>query len=163
MLYADSQSAVLEVSQNLNSPLYDGASSTLLQTLVKYFEWFIAHPGTSKKALSDMLQMQKSILPDNNLLTDPYTSARKLLEPLLVKMEVYHACPNDCILFRNQYAYNIVCPMCNANRYNSAKHPVRKFISLPVGPRLVRMFGSKANFKYFKLFWDKKNLHRLCV
>ena len=116
----------------------------MLQALAKYFEWFTAHPGTSKKALSEMLRIQKSILPDNNLLPDSYISARRLVEPLFVKTQVYHACPNDCILFRNQYADNIACPMCNANRYNSTNHPVRKFIYLPIGPRLVRMFGSKA-------------------
>lgn len=120
----------------LNQPLYDGENITLLQALAKYFEWFTAHPGTSKKALS-------SILPKNNLLPNSYASARKLLDPFLIKTQVYQACPNDCILFRNQYAENITCPKFHANRYRSEKHSVKKFVYLPIGPRLARMFGSK--------------------
>lgn len=128
---------------NLSSPLYNGASVTLQQTLAKYFEWFTSHPGTSKEAMSGMLRMQQSILPEGNLLPRSYPLARRLLEPLLVKTEVFHACPNDCILFRNEYAEDTVCPKCKANRYINARQPIRKFIYLPIGPRLIRMFGSK--------------------
>ena len=129
---------------NLSLPLYNGASVTLQQTLAKYFEWFTSHPGTSKKAMSGMLRMQQSILPEGNLLPSSYPLARRLLEPLLVKTEVFHACPNDCILFRNEYAEDTVCPKCKANRYINARQPIRKFIYLPIGPRLIRMFGSKT-------------------
>ena len=87
--------------------------------------------------------MQQSILPQGNLLPSSYSLARRLLEPLLVKTQVFHVCPNDCVLFRNQYAENSACPKCNAVRYKSAKQPIRRFIYLPIGPRLIRMFGSK--------------------
>lgn len=142
-LDTEGKTSIYGFNESLLLPLYNGATVTLQQTLAKYFEWFTAHPGTSKKALSRMLHMQKSILPLGNLLPSSYSLAQRLLEPLLVKTEVYHACPNDCIPFCNQYAKETVCPKCNASRYKSGKQPIRRFIYLPIGPRLIRMFGSK--------------------
>ena len=56
---------------------------------------------------------------------------------------------NDCILFRdtgnNSNADLNVCPVCHEDRFvnNAAKRPVarRKFIYIPVGPRLARIYG----------------------
>ena len=84
----------------VNAPLYSGANVTLLQTLAQYFEWFIAHPGTSKEAFSEVLHLQHSTLPNGNLLPDSYAAALQIIEPFLVKPVVFDACPKDCILFR---------------------------------------------------------------
>ena len=140
------ESSQKEVWENFDAiqPLYSGAKITVLEAISEFFEWFTNHPGTSKQALSSMLRMQhNSILPEGNLLPDSYASARRLIEPHLVQKEVYHACPNDCILFRNEYSSMDVCPKCNANRYKYGTRPVKKFIYLPLGPRLVRMFRTK--------------------
>lgn len=66
-----------------------------------------------------------------------------MIEPFLVKKEIYHACPNDCILFRNQFATKTACPKCNSNRYKHGASPARKFVYLPLAPRLTRMFHTK--------------------
>lgn len=110
---------------NANSPLYSGSNLTVLEAVAQHFEWFTDYPGTSKEALSSMLHMQHNILPKGNLLPDSYTSARRLIEPFLVQKEVYHACPNDCILFRNLYAINTTCPKCNASQYKHGNLPAR--------------------------------------
>lgn len=89
----------------------------MLEALAEHFEWFTNHPGISKESLSSMLHMQHNILPEENLLPDLYAKACKLIDPFLVKTEVYHACINDCILFRNKFATDVVCPKCNGNRY----------------------------------------------
>jgi hypothetical protein len=34
-----------------------------------------------------------------------------------MKVERIHACPNDCILYRNEYNDLDKCPKCNASRY----------------------------------------------
>lgn len=127
----------------VHAPLYRGASVTVLQTLAKYFDWFTSHPGTSKEALSSVLKMQHDILPEGHRLPDSYISARRLIEPFLVKPIVFDACSNDCILYRNAYASATECPKCKAPRYKREKIPARKFVYLPLGPRLVRMFGTK--------------------
>ena len=126
-------------------PLYSGANTTLLETLAKHFEWFTSHPGTSKQALSELLRLEHSILPEDNILPDSYSSAFRLIEPHLIKPEVFHACINDCILFRNEYVNATECPKCKSHRYmhEASRIPFRKFIYLPLQPRLTRMFGSQ--------------------
>ena len=39
------------------TPLYEGSHSAILQALQQYFAWFSEHPGTSKDALSAMLEI----------------------------------------------------------------------------------------------------------
>ena len=125
-------------------PLYSGSNMTVLEAVAQHFEWFTDHPGTSKEALSSMLHMQHNkILPEDNLLPDSYVSARRMIEPFLAKKETYHVCPNDCVLFRNKFASLTECPKCNANRYKHGVIPERKFVYLPLGPRLIRMFRTK--------------------
>jgi len=127
------------------TPLYEGSHLTVLQALVQYFTWFCEHPGMSKSALSSMLSMQHStFLPQGNNLPVSYDAALRAIEPFLVKPIVYHVCLNDCIVFMGQHAQMSECPKCGASRYiseNSAT-PVRTFTYLPVGPRLIRFFGT---------------------
>ena len=81
-------------------PLYKDAKVTLLDTLAKHFEWFTSHPGTSKEALSNMLSMEHSILPENNILPKTYLLALQQFQLYLITSQVFHACRNDCILLQ---------------------------------------------------------------
>ena len=127
----------------LECPLYKGTKMTVSQALVKHFEWFTSHPGTSKEALSELLHMERSILPNDNLLPDSYYSALRLIEPFLLKPVVYHACPNDCIVFHNEHADCVTCPKCGSSRYKRKNLPAKKFLYLPLGPKITRMFSTK--------------------
>ena len=72
-------------SESATTPLYPGASITLLNTIVQFFLWFTQHPSISKDVLSDLLNFQHhSVLPDGNLLPDSYDKALKLVEPFLI-------------------------------------------------------------------------------
>ena len=129
-------------SKSAVTPLYDGAHLTVLQATAKYFDWFSSHPGTSKEALSDVLHIQKDILPHGNLLPDNYESALSIIQPYLVKTVVFHVCKNECVIFRNEHADSILCPECGSPRYKRKAIPERRFIYMPLGPRLERMFGT---------------------
>lgn len=123
------------------TPLYAGGKITILQAVAQHFIWFTAHPGTSKQALSDILCMQHhEILPSGNLLPDSYNSAMKVIEPYLLQPLTFHAC--DCIIFRNEYHSLTHCPKCGSSRYKNDMVPVRRFIYLPLGPHLERLFGT---------------------
>jgi len=92
-----------------------------------------------------MLHLQHNeLLPKENLLPESYASARKLIEPFLVSKTVYHACPNDCILFRGEYSKADVCPKCNSHKYTNETIPARKFICLPLAPHLTQIFQSEV-------------------
>ena len=124
-------------------PLYEGANISLLDSVVSNFSWFCEHPGISKAALSDMFQMQHShILPPGNCLPDTYEAALKIIEPFLVKPIEFHACPKDCIVFRGESLHLDCCPVCEADRFIKPGVPAKRFLYLPIGPRLERMFGT---------------------
>lgn len=123
--------------------LFDGSSSSVLQTLVKYFHWFCDHPGISKAALSSVLALQQNILPPGNKLHTSYETALAAIEPYLVKAAVYDVCQNDCVVFTGQHGSLLECPKCGSQRFVSKKSsiPVKRFTYLPLKSCLRRLFG----------------------
>jgi hypothetical protein len=59
------------------------------------------------------------MLPDPNELLNSTYRAKKLLCHLMMEVERIHACPNNCILYRNNYSHLDKFPKCNASRYKS--------------------------------------------
>lgn len=89
--------------------LFEGSSKTVLETLAGYFYWFSSHPSISKSALSSLLSQEHfNVLPPGNNLPSTYEQAVSFIKPQLLPTECYHACPNDCVLFRktNRYDYS---------------------------------------------------------
>lgn len=130
-------------SSTAHQPLYKGSETSLLDALVQHFLWFSSHPAVSKQALSDILYMQHhSMLPKPNCLPDNYDDALKFIEPFLVKPIIFHACPNDCILYRGEHKDLSCCPICQEKRYTTGGIPRKRFTYLPIGPRLERLFGT---------------------
>lgn len=127
------------------TPLYEGSSITVLQSLAIHFRWFCQHPGISKAALSSM----DGMLPARKQLPSSYEAALAAIEPYLVQPVYYDVCQNDCIIFRKEYASHLECPKCGSKRYISEQSviPVRRFTYLPLKPRLCRMFGNQSMAK----------------
>lgn len=100
-------------------PLFDQSPHSVLDTLVKYFQWFCEHIGVSKESFSAMLDTQNTVLPPGNNLPSSYEAALRTIEPYLVQPVIYDVCPNDCILFWQEYADLDKCPKCGSCRYLS--------------------------------------------
>ena len=130
-------------------PLYEGSSKTVLETLGGYFYWFSSHPSISKNALSSLLYHEHyNVLREGNNLPSSYQQAYDFIKPNLLPTECYHACPNDCILFRktDRYDYSALknCPKCNGDRYTTNGKPVRRFFYYPLGPRFKRLYDCRG-------------------
>ena len=123
--------------------IYPNSRFTVVETLSMLFSWFASFPGISKEALSRLLFLLHSfILPEGNILPESYGQAHLRLKQHLTDMEVYDCCPNDCLLFRNQYATFDHCPKCRNDRFiPNTKQAYKKFKYLPLLPRLRRMFS----------------------
>lgn len=127
-----------------DSPLlHSSLTVTLFETLVHLFDWFSSHPSLSKEAFSKNLQLWHSILPEGNLLPTSYQKAYKSIRPYLDPEIIFDVCPNDCILFRGGYKDSVTCPKCNEKRFKAGNIPKRTFHYLPLGPRLVRNYGTR--------------------
>lgn len=124
-------------------PLHCSLKTTLFETIVYLFDWFSSHPSLSKEAFSKNLQLWHSILPEGNILPTSYQEAYKVIRPYLVPEIVFHVCSNDCILYRGELKDSVVCPKCNEPRFRVQNIPKRTFHYLPLGPRLIRSYGTE--------------------
>jgi hypothetical protein len=48
----------------------------------------------------------------------------KLICPLSLGVDKIHACPNHCILYRNEYEFNTKYPICGVSRYKRSYNHV---------------------------------------
>ena len=61
------------------------------------------------------------MLPKHNELPTTMYEAKQLVCPLGLEVQKIHACPNDCILYRDEYENLDACPVCSALRYKIRK------------------------------------------
>lgn len=47
------------------------------------------------------------------------------------------------VLFRGEHTNRDTCPDCGESRYINQGTPARHFTYLPIGPRLIRLFGTQ--------------------
>jgi hypothetical protein len=123
-----------------------------------------AKNGWSDKNFTSLLQLLGDMLPNQNELPDSTYRAKKLLCHLMMEVERIHACPNDCILYRNEYSHLDKCPKCNAPQYKSRvdeeedgkKRPAAKVLwYLPIIPRFRRLFSNLRDAKLLQ--WHATN------
>ncbi|KAG9449485.1 hypothetical protein H6P81_009450 [Aristolochia fimbriata] len=100
----------------------------------------------------------KDALPSDNTLPGSWYEAKKMMYDLGLDYEKIHACPNNCILFRNEYKDLNNCPKCSTSRWKEkkggveGKHtvPIKVLRHFPLVPRLQRLFMSKKTSHFMK-------------
>ena len=73
--------------------------------------------GWSDKSFNELLVVLKKMLPGNNTLPKNWYEAKKILCLVGMEHQKIHACPNDYILYRNQFADMCKCPTCGVSQY----------------------------------------------
>ena len=73
-----------------------------------------------------------------------------MMKGLGVEYILYHACPNNCILYRDAYGDKETCPKCGCDRYQESKNkrkahgvPHKLLRHMPIIPRIQRLFRVK--------------------
>jgi hypothetical protein len=125
---------------------------TKISVVFKFYN-LKAKNGWSDKIFTSLLQLLGEILPENNSIPDSTYRANKLLCPLSMEVERIHVCPNDCILYRNEYNNLDKCLKYNASRYKPRyneievrKRPAAKVLwYLPVILRFQRLFANSKD------------------
>ncbi|XP_075481115.1 uncharacterized protein LOC142521824 [Primulina tabacum] len=149
--------------EDAEKPLYPGCIKfTKLSALVKLFN-LKAKYSWSDKSFTDLLSLLGEILLyDNELLLSLYDAKRSLCTLGMNYMKI-HACPNDCILYRKEYANLISCPTCGISMWKfGQKNTVREGVSakvlwyFPPIPRFQRMFRNKEISKDLTWHADKR-------
>ena len=88
-----------------------------LGTTLKFVQWKVKN-GVSDKAFQGILKLVKNILPENNELPSTTYEAKQVVCPMGLEVQKIDACPNDCILYRDdEYKKLDACPVCGAMWY----------------------------------------------
>ncbi|KAK1400939.1 hypothetical protein POM88_000544 [Heracleum sosnowskyi] len=91
--------------------LYPGCNSeyTRLSTTLKLCKLKVKN-GWTNKSFTELLKLLGDMLPLNNELPTSTYEAKKILCPMGMDVKKIHACPNDCVLFRNEHEDLHACP-----------------------------------------------------
>jgi len=85
------------------------ANFTRLLTTLKLFSLKVRN-GWTDKSFTKLLELLKGMLRENNTLPIRNYEAKKILCPMGLEYQKIHACPNDCVLYKDEFASLKVCP-----------------------------------------------------
>ncbi|WCJ37799.1 hypothetical protein M5689_018900 [Euphorbia peplus] len=148
-----------------DKPLYKDCSNfSKLSAVLKLFNLKASH-GWTDKSFTQLLQTLREMLPEGNELPISTYEAKKLMCPMGMEYEKIHACPNDCVLYRKEYADLQECPRCGLSRYKrkeSDEIPRKKGIPakvlwyLPIIPRFKRLFADAKTAELLRWHADER-------
>ena len=129
-----------------------------LATTLELLQWKASN-GLSDNAFEKFLKLIKILLPEGNTLPETTYEAKKVVCPLGLEAQKIHACPNDCILYCDEYENLDSCPVCNACRYKIPRDdpgdvegirikkrvPTKVMWYFPLIPHLKHLFMNKMN------------------
>ncbi|XP_006599934.1 uncharacterized protein [Glycine max] len=151
-------------------PLYSGCTSFTKLSAVLALVNLKARFGWSDKSFSELLMLLKNILPVDNVLPKNHYEAKKILCPVGMQYEKIHACSNDCILYRDEFAELDYCPVCGVSRYKPTngdssvlvspanRRPAKVCWYLPIIPRFKRLFDNGKDAKNLTWHADTRKL-----
>ena len=138
--------------KDAEKPLYPGCRNfTKLSILIKLYN-LKAHFGWSDKSFSKLLEMLGNMLPVNDELPLSMYKAKKTLNTLGMEYEKIHACPNDCILYRNELKDASLCPTFGTSRWKTNKTGTKKRKVVPM--KVMWYFPSVLRFR--RIFQSSK-------
>ena len=92
-----------KLETNSKKPLYLGCTTFTLLLGVLALVNLKTRFGWSDKSFTELLLLLRNMLPKDNTLSKNHYEAKKILCPMGMEYQKIHACPNDCILYRNQF------------------------------------------------------------
>ena len=144
-------------------PLYEGSECTKLESMLKLHNWK-ARFGISDSAFTELLSSVGSLLPKDHMLPPNAYEAKKSLSDLGLEYVKFHACPNNCVLYRGVNCNASECPKCHLSRWKVGKdgkimvnRPAKVMRYFPIIPRFKRLFKSPSTAEL--MTWHAK--HRL--
>ena len=166
----DKYESLLKDSQ---TPLYPGCDEedTRLSFALEMLRLKAASNSTDT-SLDLQLQYLCKVMPKDNKLPRSCDEAKKIVCPLGLDVKRYHACPNDCIIYRKEYENLDKCPRCQASRFKRGREPIEdagKRVTkgtpakvvwhLPLTPRLKRLFANKKDAQLMRWHATRHKVH----
>ena len=129
-------------------PVCEGSRASILCTCLTLLNLHLTY-GWSDASVTALFKLMKTtILPNENEMPESRDVAKKILTDVGMDYTTIHACQNDCILFRGEYANLDVCPKCQESRYrqdlSSTTIPAKVLRHFPIIPRISHMFKCRS-------------------
>lgn len=152
------------LKSDAETPLYDGCSNFTRMSAVLRLVNLKAANGWTDKSFTQLLELVNEMLPEGNTLPTRNYDAKKILCPMGMEFKKIHACPNDCILYREESGDRHTCPKCGLSRYkrrdgdSTSKHgpPAKVLWYLPIIPRFKRLFANATDAKNLRWHADER-------
>ncbi|XP_021995110.1 uncharacterized protein LOC110892035 [Helianthus annuus] len=154
--------------EDAQKPLYSDCEISKLEAVLKLFN-LKAKNRWSDTSFTDLLVVLHEILPKDNELPISFYQAKKMMNPMGLEVERIHACPNDCILYRNEYESSHKCVVCDESRYKRKSKtgeyhndvtkngpPAKVMWYFPIIPRLKRLFSNEKEAKLLRWHSDER-------
>ena len=142
-----------QLEKDADTPLYRGcrAQDTRLKTTLAAMEMKVRHKMTDA-CFDEHMEFWSDRLPEGNTLPTSIEEAKKVVCPLDLPHVRYHACINDCIIYRGEDAERTTCPVCGQERYKrgTKKAPRKVVWYFPITPRLQRYFVEPHDAKLMR-------------
>jgi hypothetical protein len=121
-VYTDAKLARLrQFVEDSKQLLYPSCNRYLhLSSDLKLLQLKAAH-GWTDHSFKALLVLIKDILPEGNLVADFVYEAKKIICPLVLKIEKIHACKDNCVMFHGEYEHLDNCPKCGLSWYKHKK------------------------------------------
>jgi hypothetical protein len=111
----------------------------------------------SYASIDASLQYWHNLLPDENTCLSSLDKDKKIMCPLDLLHENYHACFNDCCIYQKEDTDKTTCLVCNAAWYRLVKKAPRKVVwYFPLIPRLQRYFTNCKESKIMRWQAERK-------
>ncbi|KAK1670637.1 hypothetical protein QYE76_058796 [Lolium multiflorum] len=157
---AKRKSKLEQLEIDSNTPLYDsgrGLGESRLRVALDVLQMKAKH-GWTDTSVDDILEYVKDLLPAGNTCPGSLAEAKRITCPLDLPHEKYHACINDCIMYRKEHMDKTKCPVCEAERYKKGKKKApRKVVwYFPLAPRLQRFYADRKEAKLMRWHAERK-------
>lgn len=106
--------------EDVEKTLYLGSKHSKLSGLMKLYNIKGLY-GWPDSGFSALLEVFNEILPNDNNKSKSVYVAKKTMKILVLEYEKIHACPNDCIFYKNEFKNLIECPSYGASRWQIRK------------------------------------------
>ncbi|KAJ8639786.1 hypothetical protein MRB53_016480 [Persea americana] len=106
-----------EILDNAQTELYPACKDFSKLSFIVELLHLKALNQWSDTSFDMLLQLLHRVLPSGAKLAESYYQARKLTENLGFTYETLDACPNNCMLFRNENAHLDMCIVCQTSRW----------------------------------------------
>ena len=116
--YDNKPDSFINLLTDAEKPLYNGCSTHIV--LSQLYNLRAKH-GWNDNSFPELLSLLDDVLPNPNEIPRSSYEAKKTLSSLGMDYKKIHACSNDCILYKSEYAELRSCQVCGVSWWKVTK------------------------------------------